>query len=215
MNGYRDGRQVFFYGMSLLLVIFFIRFVFNNKRKHLYGRGKRESSRIDEQVFKKLFDKFYQALCVFASTYLKDDALSADIVQEGFVKFWNKREGFDNYFKVKSFLYTIVRNDCLNYIRDYKLRREDLSVVESLEFYTETLVEEEAYRMFYNAVESLPHQTRQVILLSLDGLKNSEIAGQLGIAESSVHTLKKIAYKKLREILREYYYLVFIFLLNK
>ena len=163
------------------------------------------SLRIDEQVFKKLFDKFYQALCVFASTYLKDDALSADIV----------REGFDNYFKVKSFLYTIVRNDCLNYIRDYKLRREDLSVVESLEFYTETLVEEEAYRMFYNAVESLPHQTRQVILLSLDGLKNSEIAGQLGIAESSVHTLKKIAYKKLREILREYYYLVFIFLLNK
>ena len=135
------------------------------------------SLRIDEQVFKKLFDKFYQALCVFASTYLKDDALSADIVQEGFVKFWNKREGF--------------------------------------EFYTETLVEEEAYRMFYNAVESLPHQTRQVILLSMDGLKNSEIAGQLGIAESSVHTLKKIAYKKLREILREYYYLVFIFLLNK
>jgi hypothetical protein len=46
-------------------------------------------------------------------------------------------------------------------------------------------------------------------------LKNSEIAGQLGIAESSVHTLKKIAYKKLREILREYYYLVFIFLLSK
>ena len=49
------------------------------------------SLRIDEQVFKNLFDKFYQALCVFASTYLKDDALSADIVKEGFVKFWKKR----------------------------------------------------------------------------------------------------------------------------
>ena len=164
-----------------------------------------EKLKIDELTFKTLFDEFYQALCVFASTYLKDDSLSADIVQEG----------FDNYYKVKSFLYTTVRNDCLNYMRDHKLRREDLSVLESVEFYTETLVEEEAYRMFYNAVESLPHQTRQVILLSLDGLKNSEIAGQLGIAESSVHTLKKIAYKKLREILREYYYLVFIFLLSK
>lgn len=168
--------------------------------------------RIDEQVFKKLFDEFYQALCVFASTYLKDDVLSADIVQEGFVKFWSKRERFDNYFKVKSFLYTMVRNDCLNYIRDHKLKREDLSVLESVEFYTETLLEEEAYRMFYNAVDSLPHQTRQVILLSLDGLKNSEIAGQLGIAESSVHTLKKLAYKKLRSALKEYYYLIFIFL---
>ena len=166
---------------------------------------------INERAFKNLFDEFYQALCVFASTYLKNDALAADIVQEGFVKFWIKRDGFDNYFKVKSFLYTMVRNDCLNYIRDHKLRREDLSVLESVEFYTDTLVEEEAYRMFYNAVESLPHQTSQVILLSLDGLKNREIAGQLGIAESSVHTLKKIAYKKLREILREYYYLVLFF----
>jgi RNA polymerase sigma factor, sigma-70 family len=170
---------------------------------------------IDEQEFKNLFDEFYQALCVFASTYLKDDALAADIVQEGFVKFWNKREGFDNYFKVKSFLYTMVRNDCLNYIRDHKLKREDLSVIESLEFYTEVLVEEEAYRIFYNAVESLPYQTRQVIECALDGMKSSEIADCLGIAESSVHTLKKLAYKKLRIVLKEYYYLVFIFLVNK
>ena len=96
---------------------------------------------INKRAFKNLFDEFYQALCVFASTYLKNDALAADIVQEGFVKFWIKRDGFDNYFKVKSFLYTMVRNDCLNYIRDHKLRREDLSVLQSDEFYTEKLVE--------------------------------------------------------------------------
>ena len=207
-------RLIYYREKSLFVIIFFSRFAFSNEG-FCMGIVDNEKLKIDELTFKTLFDEFYQALCVFASTYLKDDSLSADIVQEGFVKFWNKREGFDNYYKVKSFLYTTVRNDCLNYIRDHKLRREDLSVLESVEFYTETLVEEEAYRMFYNAVESLPHQTRQVILLSLDGLKTSEIAGQLGIAESSVHTLKKIAYKKLREILREYYYLVFIFLLSK
>jgi len=43
--------------------------------------------RIDEREFKNLFDEFYQALCIFASTYLNDDALAADIVQEGFMKF--------------------------------------------------------------------------------------------------------------------------------
>ena len=58
----------------------------------------------------------------------------------------------------------------------------------------------------------MPPQTRQVIQLSLDGLKNSEIAERLGVAESSVHTLKKIAYKKLRVMLKDYYYLVFMFL---
>ena len=58
-----------------------------------------EKLKIDELTFKTLFDEFYQALCVFASTYLKDDSLSADIVQEGFVKFWNKREAIYFYSK--------------------------------------------------------------------------------------------------------------------
>lgn len=166
----------------------------------------------DEHVFKELFDEFYQSLCVFATTYLKDDAMAADVVQEGFMKYWDRRADFDNYFKVKSFLYTVVRNCCLNIIRDNKGKREDLSVIESDDFYTETLVEEEAYRIFYHAVEALPVQTQQVIQLTLDGLKNAEIAERLGVAESSVHTLKKIAYKKLRVTLKNYYYLVFVFL---
>ena len=166
----------------------------------------------DELAFKELFDEYYQALCVFATTYLKDDTLAADIVQESFVKFWKRRADFNDTFNIKSFLYTIVRNHCLNSIRDNKLKREDLSVVMSEEFYTETLIEEEAYRIFYEAVNALPPQTRQVIQLSLDGLKNSEIAERLGVAESSVHTLKKIAYKKLRVMLKDYYYLVFVFL---
>lgn len=166
----------------------------------------------DELAFRELFDEFYQALCVFATKYLKDDALAADVVQEVFMKYWSRKCDFDNYFKVKSFLYTVVRNDCLNVIRGDKRKREDISVVESDDFYTETLIEEEAYRIFYNAVDALPNQTRQVIQLSLDGLKNFEIAERLGIAESSVHTLKKIAYKKLKVALKDYYYLVFVFL---
>lgn len=110
----------------------------------------------DEQAFKELFDEYYQALCVFATTYLKDNALAADIVQESFVKFWGRRSDFNDTFNIKSFLYTIVRNHCLNFIRDNKLKREDLSVLMSDEFYTETLIEDEAYRMFYEAVNALP-----------------------------------------------------------
>ncbi|KIO45126.1 RNA polymerase sigma factor [Sanguibacteroides justesenii] len=166
----------------------------------------------NELAFKELFDEFYQALCVFALTYVKDQVQAADIVQEVFIKYWNRRGDFDNLFKVKSFLYTVVRNDCLNTIRDNKEIREDISLIESDAFFVDNLVEEEAYRIFYNAVEALPLQTREVIQLTLDGLKNAEIAVHMGIAESSVHTLKKLAYKKLKVTLKDYYYLVFIFL---
>lgn len=166
----------------------------------------------DEKAFRELFDEFYQALCGFAFTYLKDSVLAADVVQEGFVKFWDRKSDFATLLKVKSFLYTVVRNDCLNVIRKRKGIREDISVVESKGFYKDTLVEEETYRIFYNAVNALSGQSKEVILLTLDGLKNSEIADRMGIAESSVHTFKKIAYRKLKFILKDYYYLVFIFL---
>ena len=80
----------------------------------------------NEQAFKSLFDEYYQGLCVFASAYLKDDDLSADVVQEAFVKFWNRRRDFDHIVKIKSFLYTIVRNDCLNIVQRQKVSRRDL-----------------------------------------------------------------------------------------
>ena len=135
----------------------------------------------NELAFKELFDEFYQALCVFALTYVKDQVQAADIVQEVFIKYWNRRGDFDNLFKVKSFLYTVVRNDCLNTIRNNKEIREDISLIESDAFFVDNLVEEEAYRIFYNAVEALPLQTREVIQLTLDGLKNAEIAVHMGI----------------------------------
>lgn len=78
-------------------------------------------------------------------------------------------------------------------------------------FFADTLIEEEAYRILYNAVEALPVQTREVIQLALDGLKNSEIAEKMEISENSVHTLKKLAYKKLKTALKDYYYLLFVF----
>ena len=155
----------------------------------------------DEQAFRSLFNEYYQGLCVFASAYLKDDALSADVVQEAFVKFWARRGDFDDAVKIKSFLYTVVRNDCLNIVQRQKIVREDISVIET-----------ESYRIFYAAVETLSPQGKEVIQLALDGLKNSEIADRLGIAESSVHTQKKIAYKKLKEALKDYYYLLYLFL---
>ncbi len=166
----------------------------------------------DEQSFRNLFREFYQGLCVFAFAYLKDYAVVEDVVQEAFVKFWGRRDDFDDMLKIKSFLYVVVRNDCLNIVQRQKSVREDISVIEKDHFFHDNLIEVESYRILYAAIDTLSPQGKEVIQLSLDGLKNSEIAARLGIAESSVHTLKKIAYKKLRTALKDYYYLLNLFL---
>lgn len=135
----------------------------------------------NEQAFKSLFDEYYQGLCVFASAYLKDDDLSADVVQEAFVEVLDVG-GILTILLNKSFLYTIVRNDCLNIVQRQKVVLEDVSVFENSGFFHDKLIETESYRIFYAAIETLSPQGREVIQLALDGLKNSEIAARLGIA---------------------------------
>ena len=53
---------------------------------------------------------------------------------------------------------------------------------------------------------------RNIILYSMKGLKNHEIADKLQISEGTVHTLKKFAYRKLRESLKGIKYTLLLFL---
>ncbi len=164
-----------------------------------------------EIAFKQIFEDLYQTLCVFASGFLKDDAQAADVVQEIFIKLWERIPFSDDDFNVKSYLYTTVRHQCINILRDRKEFTSDLQLLENKEYFQDILIEMESYRIFYNAVDSLPPQTRKIIYLSIDGLKNAEIAEQLQVTEANVHRLKKSAYKKLKNILKDYYYLIFTF----
>lgn len=112
----------------------------------------------DEGAFRVLFDEFYTALCLFAERFLGEREAAADVVQEAFLKYWDRHMDFDNYYKIKSFLYVVVRHDCLNLLRN---KREDLPVTEDIamdsdEFFHNQVMEEEAYRVFYRAIEHLP-----------------------------------------------------------
>lgn len=157
----------------------------------------------DEGAFRVLFDEFYTALCLFAERFLGEREAAADVVQEAFLKYWDRHMDFDNYYKIKSFLYVVVRHDCLNLLRN---KREDLPVTEDIamdsdEFFHNQVMEEEAYRVFYRAIEHLPPQMRNVINYALEGLKNADIAQKMGVSENAVHAYKKEAYQ---EIEREY-----------
>ena len=44
----------------------------------------------DEKAFRLLFDEFYIALCLFAERFLKDREAAADVVQESFLKYWDR-----------------------------------------------------------------------------------------------------------------------------
>lgn len=171
----------------------------------------------DEKAFRILFDEFYVALCLFAVRFMEDREAAADIVQEAFLKYWDRHADFDNYYKIKSFLYVVVRHACLNLLRTKQVKleiTEDIAM-DSDEFFQDQVMEEEAYRVFYRAIEHLPPQMRSVIKYALEGLKNAEVAQKMGVSENAVHAYKKEAYKRLKDTMKEHYYLfeIILFLL--
>ncbi|WP_242083892.1 RNA polymerase sigma factor [Aestuariivivens sediminis] len=164
----------------------------------------------NQDAFKEFFDDFYPILCSFANKYLKNEEKSKDTAQEALIKFWEKREDFNDITGAKSFLYVVVKNNCINILKKSK-HNVDLSVLKKLEsesFFKKNLIDKETFRIVRNAVNNLPQRQKEIVELSLKGLKNPEIATQLKISPHTVHTAKKNAYKKLKETLKDNYYLI-------
>ena len=103
-----------------------------------------------------------------------------------------------------------ARNLALNHIKHNQIVDEHLRLQEkdSVLFFRNQIIEEETYQLVHKAVEQLPKQSCKIIQLSLQGYSNQEIADQLNISINSVRTLKQSAYKKLRGILKEHFYLL-------
>jgi RNA polymerase sigma-70 factor (ECF subfamily) len=162
--------------------------------------------------FKQFFESFYPSLCLFANKYLSDSDASHDIVQDAFVYIWNKREDILSIDSTKAYLFKFVKNRSLNYLRDRKKFFFNYEEIENEFFFRDNLIEEETYHQIYKAIRNLPPKGQKVIELSLDGLKNQEIAEELNISVNTVKTIKLRAFKTMRYELKENIFVLYILL---
>jgi RNA polymerase sigma-70 factor (ECF subfamily) len=110
-------------------------------------------------------------------------------------------------------MYTSVRNRCLNEIERLKVVHEytQKMLKENEEgFFHDHVIEEETYRILTEGINKLPKQMKNIMTYALEGLSNGEIAEKMGVSLENVRSLKKIAYKKLRDIFKNNYYLLFM-----
>lgn len=166
----------------------------------------------NKEVFKFFFEEFFTSLVLFCNKYFNDEEKAADIAQESFIKLWNSEIEFSSIERVKGFLYTTSKNSCLNQLRHHKIESEyyDEEKNRTELFFRDNIVEEETYAMVYKAIEKLAPQSKRIILMAIKGYGNQEIAERLDISVNSVITLRKNAYKKLRGLLKEYFYYIFL-----
>ncbi len=165
---------------------------------------------LDQESFKILFKSQFKVLCFFAVKYVRDYEASREIVQDVFLKLWEKRKDIDPEKSLKSYLGTAVRNRCINYLRDNKKFNHDLQYMEELPVNisvapSDKLLESEIRVRIMEATAELPDKCREIFILSRnEQLKYQEIADHLGISVKTVETQMSKALQHMRIRLREF-----------
>jgi RNA polymerase sigma-70 factor, ECF subfamily len=165
----------------------------------------------DQKALELLFYAYFPRLNDFAKNVVKDDGISQDIVQEVFIKIWEKRSEIES-INFEAFLFRLVRNRCIDYIKHLRVvnnrmqeiqissRFEELYRIDFVSNEPYVLIEKELKTKIEETIQNLPDRCREVFVLSREnGMKNREIAEKLNINIKNVERHLNRALKSFRE----------------
>jgi RNA polymerase sigma-70 factor (family 1) len=159
--------------------------------------------------FEALFKQYYAPLVVYACKYLPEKDVAREIVQDFFVKLYEKRSTLTIDTSLKSYLYRSVYNACMNYINQRSIQEKHIRNIDLERNDEENLENEinsvELQNRIFNLIESLPPKCRKIFKMNrLEGMKNEEIAVSLHLSKRTVETQISKALKILRNKLSDY-----------
>jgi RNA polymerase sigma-70 factor (ECF subfamily) len=175
----------------------------------------------DELVFEQVFRDYYDRLCNFANTFLKDAFEAEEMVQHTFLTIWENRDCLVVHTSLKSYLYRAVHNNCLNRIKHLKVRTNHSNLLKlqaepEFDNASQHIISNELEQQISKAIDELPQQCRTAFMLSrFENLSYAEIAEQMNISAKTVdkHIVK--ALKHMRGHLKEYLPVVLLILAIK
>lgn len=165
-----------------------------------------EIQKDNRKAFDELVLKFNESLNAFAHHFVKDKEAAEDIVQDVFVNLWLNRKKITFGESVQSLLYVSTRNLAFNYLRSSRRENERYKHLADQEQTSDTttlnyMIQEEALRLLDESIAQLPPRMAEVIRLSLEGLKQDEIAQQMEVTVANVKRLKSLGIEKLKNSL--------------
>lgn len=173
----------------------------------------------NEKVFEQIVKSYWPRLYAFANIYVINKEAAKEIVQDTFLVLWSQRKYLEDNTCLITYLMVVGRNKCLNYLKSLQLhtipiddlneytvyQRSNVYVLEDDSL--EILITKELAQAIATSLEKLPAQTKEIFMLSrYNGLKNKEIADQLGISTKSVeyhitNTLKQLK----NDLIKDYF----------
>jgi RNA polymerase sigma-70 factor (ECF subfamily) len=162
----------------------------------------------DEKGFIALYHRYKGQIYRFCLKMTCDTDAAKDIVQGVFIKVFERHSQIIHDDRLRSWLYTIARNDCLTYLRSMNHRAglTDADVDEASAGRPEPYDREEDAAIVGAAISRLTPDHREVILLrEFENMPYTQIAEVLGVSSSIVKSRLFSARQKLYEYLRPLY----------
>ena len=119
-----------------------------------------------EKTFTMVFDKNYEALCLYAVKFTEDFLEAEDIVQEAFVRFWEMYRDRLTTENARPLLYRMTRNMCVDRVREKPKSVVDVEVMtDQLVYYFQPESEDDSkIDLLMKAVKNLPVKCQQVLV---------------------------------------------------
>ncbi len=160
--------------------------------------------RRDEALFEQVFKAHFKALHAYAFTFVKDNAVAEDMVQNIFLRLWHKADEIRITQSFIAYLYRSVYHECLNYLKHQKVKATHETYLKhntgpSGEIPSEETTYKELKDQLAEALQSLPEGCRTIFQLSrFESLKYREIADKLDVSVKTVENQMGKALRILR-----------------
>jgi RNA polymerase sigma-70 factor (ECF subfamily) len=167
--------------------------------------------RRETRAMADLYDRFGRLVYSVIYAIVRDSGIAEDLLQETFLRIWNRSAGFDaERGALGPWLLTVARNRAIDHIRSAGARNSrNVIELESREHKSQDLGAEidlqnkDRAKVIRAAMDRLTENQRRVIELAYyEGLSQTEMAEKLGQPLGTIKTWVRGALKKLREELQ-------------
>ena len=156
--------------------------------------------------FKKIFLPLSRRMYWTAWQFTGNAQEAEDLVQEAFLKLWQKRELLDDIKNTEAYCTTLIKNLYLNQIRRKQIpitteSSDELTITSENESgIEETLERKEESRQVKCLIEQLPEQQRKIITLhDMEEMSNEEIQQHTGLQPTNIRVILSRARKTIRD----------------
>ncbi|MDH6304094.1 RNA polymerase sigma-70 factor (family 1) [Parabacteroides sp. PF5-5] len=175
----------------------------------------------DKQIrFDEIYVNNFYRLHRFAKEYVLFDEDAENIVQDVFMTLWEKRDILDVQLSITTYLFSLVKNKCIDHIRRKAVAEEykqELNLkLKSLEDINHAFAsQEDIERFITDAISKLPDRCREIFIKSrFEGKKYREIADEMNLSVNTVENQMSIALKKLRVELKDFLPILLFFIIS-